>query len=94
MSRIHFDTYAYAHLHKVSIEMAARNLRYSYFAQLVKDLHAGGICVAHHRDDNVETLLLNLLRGSGVDGLAAIAPKTDIFCALFSASADRIYCNT
>ena len=41
-----FDTYAYAHLHKVSIEMAARNLRYSYFAQLVKDLHAGGICVA------------------------------------------------
>lgn len=94
LSRIHFDTYAYAHLHKVSIEMAARNLRYSYFAQLVKDLHAGGICVAHHRDDNVETLLLNLLRGSGVDGLAGIAPKTEIFCALFSASADRIYCNT
>ena len=54
----------------------------------------GGICVAHHRDDNVETLLLNLLRGSGVDGLAGIAPKTEIFCALFSASADRIYCNT
>lgn len=74
--------------------MAARDLRYSYFAQLVKDLHAGGICVAHHRDDNVETLLLNLLRGSGVDGLAAISPKTEIFCALFSASADRIYCNT
>lgn len=75
LSRIHFDTYAYAHLHKVSIEMAARDLRYRYFAQLVKDLHAGGICVAHHRDDNVETLLLNLLRGSGVDGLAGIAPK-------------------
>lgn len=74
--------------------MAARNLRYSYFAQLVKDLHAGGICVAHHRDDNVETLLLNLLRGSGVDGLAGIAPKTETSCALFSASADRIYCNT
>lgn len=55
--------------------MAARDLRYRYFAQLVKDLHAGGICVAHHRDDNVETLLLNLLRGSGVDGLAGIAPK-------------------
>ena len=75
LSRIHFDTYAYAHLHKVSIEMAARDLRYRYFAQLVKDLHTGGICVAHHRDDNVETLLLNLLRGSGVDGLAGIAPK-------------------
>lgn len=74
--------------------MAARDLRYRYFAQLVKDLHAGGICVAHHRDDNVETLLLNLLRGSGVDGLAGIAPKTETFYALFSASADRIYCNT
>ncbi len=55
--------------------MAARNLRYSYFAQLVKDFHAGGICVAHHRDENVVSLLLNLLRGSGVDGLAGIAPK-------------------
>ena len=46
-----------------------------YFAQLAKDINADGICVAHHRDDNVETLLLNLLRGSGVDGLAAIAPQ-------------------
>lgn len=75
LSRIHFDTQEYAQLHKVSIEMAARDLRYRYFAQLAKDLKADGICVAHHRDDNVETLLLNLLRGSGIDGLAGITPQ-------------------
>ncbi len=75
LHRIHFDTQSYAELHKQSIEMAARELRYRYFAQLAKDVEAEGILVAHHRDDNVETLLLNLLRGSGVDGLAAIAPK-------------------
>ena len=75
LSRIHFDTQEYAQLHKVSIEMAARDLRYRYFSQLAKDLEADGICVAHHRDDNVETLLLNLLRGSGIDGLAGIAPQ-------------------
>ena len=75
LHRIHFDTLAYAEQHKVSIEMAARDLRYHYFAQLAMDIEAEGICVAHHKDDNAETLLLNLLRGSGIDGLAAIAPK-------------------
>lgn len=75
LHRIHFDTQFYARQHKISIEMAARDLRYRYFAQLAKDIKADGICVAHHRDDNVETVILNLLRGSGVDGLAGIAPK-------------------
>ena len=75
LHRIHFDTQFYARQHKVSIEMAARDLRYRYFAQLAKDIKADGICVAHHRDDNVETVILNLLRGSGVDGLSGIAPK-------------------
>lgn len=75
LHRIHFDTQFYALQHKVSIEMAARDLRYRYFAQLAKDIEADGICVAHHRDDNVETVIINLLRGSGVDGLAGIAPK-------------------
>ena len=78
LHRIHFDTQFYALQHKVSIEMAARDLRYRYFAQLAKDIKADGICVAHHRDDNVETVILNLLRGSGVDGLAGIAPKNGI----------------
>ncbi|WP_303239402.1 tRNA lysidine(34) synthetase TilS [Leyella stercorea] len=72
---VHFDTHAYADLHHVSIEMAARDLRYAYFEQLRRDIHAHDICVAHHRDDSVETLLLNLVRGTGLRGLRGIQPR-------------------
>jgi tRNA(Ile)-lysidine synthase len=75
LHRAHFDTHEYAELHKVSIEMAARELRYSWFAQLCKDVGAAGVCVAHHRDDSVETVLLNLVRGTGLRGLTGIQPK-------------------
>ena len=75
LHRIHFDTKAYAALHKVSIEMAARELRYQYFENLRKDICAKGICVAHHEDDNVETILLHIIRGTGLKGLTGIAPK-------------------
>ena len=71
----HFDTRTYAELHKVSIEMAARDLRYNYFAQLLDDLDIKTLCVAHHKDDSVETFLLNLLRGTGIEGLKGIAAK-------------------
>lgn len=71
----HFDTRTYANLHHVSIEMAARELRYTYFEQLRNDLGFDGICVAHHQDDSLETILLNLLRGTGIHGLTGIAPK-------------------
>ena len=57
---VHFDTKEYAALHKISIEMAARNLRYAYFEQLRKDIGADGICVAHHRDDSVELSLIHI----------------------------------
>lgn len=73
--RVHFDTKEYATLHKVSIEMAARKLRYRYFEQLRQDLGADTICVAHHRDDAVETLLMNLMYGTGIHGLTGIRPK-------------------
>ena len=73
---VHFDTLAYAELHKVSIEMAARELRYKWFEQLREDIGAAGICVAHHRDDSVETVLLNLIRGTGLRGLTGIQPKS------------------
>ena len=73
--RVHFDTQEYATLHKVSIEMAARQLRYRYFEQLRQDISAETICVAHHRNDAVETLLMNLLRGAGIHGLTGIRPK-------------------
>ena len=69
---IHFDTNEYAALHQVSVEMAARELRYGYFRQLRQDIGADKVCVAHHRDDAVETLLMNLMRGSGVHGLTGI----------------------
>lgn len=72
---IHFDTKEYASIHQVSIEMAARDLRYGYFRQLCQDIGAASVCVAHHRDDAVETLLMNLLRGSGIHGLTGIRPK-------------------
>lgn len=73
--RAHFDTREYAELHKVSIEMAARELRYRWFEQLREDIGAAGICVAHHRDDSVETVILNMVRGTGVHGLAGIRPQ-------------------
>ena len=72
---IHFDTAEYASLHQVSIEMAARELRYHYFEQLRQDIGVSTICVAHHRDDAIETLLMNLLRGSGIHGLTGIRAR-------------------
>lgn len=73
--RIHFDTLMYSETHKMSVEMAARELRYRYFEQLRKDIGAEGICVAHHQDDTVETVLLNLVRGTGLRGLTGIQPR-------------------
>ena len=75
LHRAHFDTREYAELHKVSIEMAARELRYKWFEQLREDIGAAGICVAHHRDDSVETVLLKLVRGTGLRGLTGIQPR-------------------
>lgn len=72
---VHFDTREYAALHHVSIEMAARDLRYAYFERLRHDINATDICVAHHRDDSVETVLLNLVRGTGIRGLRGIQPR-------------------
>ena len=71
---VHFDTRTYAELHQVSIEMAARELRYQYFEKLRCSIGAAGICVAHHQDDSVETVLMNLLRGTGLKGLEGILP--------------------
>ena len=69
---VHFDTNTYAQLHHVSIEMTARELRYDYFEKLRVAIHAADICVAHHRDDQVETFLLNLCRGTGLRGLTGM----------------------
>ncbi len=68
----HFDTKKYAQTNKVSIEMAARNLRYQWFNILLKDNRLDYIITAHHANDNFETTLFNLTRGSGFKGLLGI----------------------
>lgn len=72
---IRFNTLDYAAANHLSVEMAARELRYNYFSQLIQQLGAQAVAVAHHRDDNIETLLLNLIRGTGIDGLAGMRPR-------------------
>lgn len=74
-SKIDFDTKQYAELNHLSIEMAARALRYDWFERIRKENKAQAIAVAHHRDDSVETFLLNLIRGTGIRGLCGIRPK-------------------
>ena len=81
----HFNTNDYAKKNKVSIEMAARNLRYAYFEDLRIKLNANGICVGHHKNDNVETFLLNLIRGTGVNGLRGIKPQNGFILRPFLA---------
>lgn len=75
---VHFDTHAYAQLHKLSIETAARQLRYHHFAQLCHDLDFSSVCVAHHQDDVAETVLMNLIRGTGIRGLSGIRPRQQL----------------
>lgn len=69
---IDFDTNAYAATNKISIEMAARDLRYNWFEKLRVEQHADVISIAHHKDDSVETILINLIRGTGIKGLTGI----------------------
>ena len=64
-----FETEAFAREKGVSIEMAARELRYAWFAELCQEHGFGALVVAHNANDNAETLLLNLLRGTGLNGL-------------------------
>ena len=73
----HFDTEEVAKERGISIEMAARDLRYAWFRDKLKALKATCIAVAHHRDDQAETMLLNLLRGTGLRGLAGMQPRYD-----------------
>ena len=64
----------YAKEHHISIEMAAREQRYAYFETLRQKTKAAVIAIAHHRDDSVETFLINLIRGTGINGLRGIRP--------------------
>src|ERR1035437_6598504 len=67
-----FDTNAYASQNKLSIEMAARDLRYAWFETIRAENGFAAIATAHHQEDNAETILLNLIRGTGFKGLLGI----------------------
>lgn len=69
-----FSTETYANEHGISIEMAARDLRYSWFEELRQERECEAIAVAHHQNDQAETLLMNLMRGTGIRGLCAMHP--------------------
>lgn len=87
----HFDTAAEARRTGESIEMAARRLRYDWFAELLKAGTARRVAVAHHREDNTETFFLNLLRGAGLHGLTAMAPRRgDVIRPLLATSRAEI----
>lgn len=68
----HFDTEGYAGRHNLSVEMAARELRYEWFAQLASSHGFDAVAIAHNSNDNAETLILNLLRGTGLRGLTGM----------------------
>ncbi len=72
---VHFNTALHAANQHISIEMAARELRYQWFETLRQNLDADVVAVAHHADDSVETFLLNLIRGTGINGLRGICPR-------------------
>ncbi|SDL08244.1 tRNA(Ile)-lysidine synthase [Salinimicrobium catena] len=70
-----FETEAYARSKKISIQMAARELRYHWFEELRETLDFDYIFTAHHANDNLETFLINLVRGTGLEGLTGIPEK-------------------
>ncbi len=74
----HFETEKYAANHGISIEMAARDLRYAWFEQLRQQLGYDKIAVAHHADDQAETFFINLLRGAGLNGLKGMKPQNGV----------------
>ncbi len=74
-----FDTEKYAKDHQLSIQMAARELRYNWFRELALEFQYDYVLTAHHTDDNLETFLINLSRGTGLEGLTGIPEVNEIF---------------
>ena len=75
----HFDTESYAKENSLSIEMAARELRYAWFKELKENNAFAKVALAHHGDDQIETFFINFLRGSGIKGLKGMKPQNDFY---------------
>ena len=91
MSVKHFDTQEYAKQKGISIEMAARELRYEWFEEMRQKKKMDYIVVGHHADDLAETLFINICRGTGIKGLTGIRPVKDhILRPLLSRSREEI----
>jgi tRNA(Ile)-lysidine synthase len=71
----HFDTAGFAASHRVSVQVAARELRYPWFSEVAAGRRLRYVVTAHHQDDNIETLLMNFFKGTGIAGLRAMLPK-------------------
>ena len=85
-----FDTRAYAASRGISLEMAARELRYDWFARLCRTEGFEAVAVAHNADDSAETLILNLLRGTGTRGLRGMGERAGILRPLLGLSRTEI----
>ena len=78
LHKVSFDTVNYASEEGISIEMAARELRYRWFGELCRQHGYMAVAVAHHADDNAETMVLNMVRGAGLKGLSGMKPVSDL----------------
>lgn len=88
---ISFDTNHYALSNKLSIQMAARELRYEWFEKVRREISADYIAIAHNQNDNIETFFINLINGTGLKGLRAIQNKNNfIVRPLMFASRNQI----
>lgn len=88
---IQFNTEEFANTNKLSIQMAARELRYNWFKQLKTEHQFNYIVTAHHLNDNIETFFINVLRGAGINGLKGIPEKTEnVVRPLLFASSEQI----
>lgn len=86
-----FETESYALQEGISIQMAARDLRYAWFRELKEELGLSWICIAQHLNDHVETFFVNLIRGTGLAGLRGILPKrNDLLRPLLFLTAEEV----
>ena len=72
-----FDTHGYMAQHKTNLQIAARELRYNWFSQIMANHHIKTLVTAHHADDSLETFIINLSRGTGIEGLSGIPSLTN-----------------